>query len=122
MRIQPNQMIFLSAVFMAASSAFGAYRRGELLWRLDFADAEVAKYGIKPELDWERYGFEVVSKAGKGGASALHVRVKDNRHVAVLNLVPDVRLAGLVQVEADVKGVDVGDPLHEWTGPKVMFP
>ena len=120
--VNVNQVLAATVVLSATLSAWGAYRRGELLWRVDFTAAEVEKYGIKPELDWERYGHEVVPKAGREGAAALHARVKDDRHLAILNLVPDKALAGLVQVEADVKGVDVGEPLHEWNGPKVMFP
>lgn len=103
----------------ATSSAEAAYRKGELLWKCDFTPEEAVKYGV----DGHRGGgIAYLPTDGRSGDGAMFFRSQSEKQSAMVTIRPDVTLAGIVQIEADVKGVDVGPGPQHFTGPKVMFP
>ena len=104
---------------LAALSAEAAYRKGELLWKCDFTPEEAAKFGV----DGHRGGGIVyLPTDGRTGDGAMFFKLQSEKQSAMVTIRPDVKLAGIVQIEADVKGVDVGPGPQHFTGPKVMFP
>ena len=113
----------LLAAVASPFPAFGAYVRGDLVWKCDFTPAEAARH----ELDGRRfnssgYGVAYEPDGGRDGDGALRFRTPDQTHTAVISIRPDVPLAGVLLVEADVKGVEIGPGLNSWNGPKVMLP
>ena len=114
------------ALLVAAASPFtvlGAYVRGDLVWKCDFTPAEAAQH----KLDGRRfsssgYGVAYEPDGGRDGDGALRFRTPEQTHTAVISIRPDVPLAGVLLVEADVKGVEIGPGLNSWNGPKVMLP
>ena len=61
-------------------------------------------------------------KDGKAGDGAMFFKTQDEKQTAMATIAPDVKLTGVVQVEAVVKGVEIGQGPQHYTGPKVMFP
>ena len=117
--MKTQKSILLAAAMFAALSAEAAYRKGELLWKCDFTPEEAVKYGV----DGHRGGGIVyLPTDGQSGDGAMFFRSQSERQSAMVTIRPDVTLAGIVQIEADVKGVDVGPGPQHFTGPKVMFP
>ena len=120
-RILP--ILALLAAVASPFPAFGAYVPGDLVWKCDFTPAEAARH----ELDGRRlsasgYGVAYEPDGGRDGDSALRFRTPDQMHTATIAIRPDVPLAGVLLVEADVRGVEIGPGLNSWNGPKVMLP
>ena len=90
-------VVMLGATFRAEA----AYRKGKLLWKCEFTQADVEKYGLgKYRIGKDGTGCEVRPSEGKNGALCFvgHSKVK---------IAPDVKLDGLIYVESDVMGLDV---------------
>lgn len=106
--------IIVSALALTGEAA---YRRGKLLWSCDFSAGEIKSLreaGNDLTQFWQ-------ADEGRTGDGALHFRSKGATALAKL-YVPKAPFAGIVQIEADVKGVDVGRGPMRFHGPKVMFP
>jgi len=111
------------AAMLASFSAEAAYRKGELLWKCDFTQAEAAKHGVADRrLGDAVSGIAYLPNDGKSGDGALFFRTLNEKQSAKVMIVPDVKLSGIVQIEADVKGVGIERGPQHFTGPKVMFP
>ena len=90
-------VVMLGATFRAEA----AYRKGKLLWKCEFTQADVEKYGLgKYRIGKDGTGCEVRPSEGKNGALCFvgHSKVK---------IAPDVKLDGLIYVESDVMGLDI---------------
>jgi len=109
----------LLALLVASLALTGeaAYRRGKLLWSCDFSAAEVKALRDKGE-DAAKFWREGEGRTGDG---ALYFKSNGGTALARLK-VPKEVFSGIVQIEADVKGVDVGRGPQRFHGPKVMFP
>ncbi len=113
----------VAAAMLAALSAEAAYRKGELLWKCDFTQAEAEKYGVaRYKLSKSGLGMAYLPKDGKAGDGAMFFKTQSEKQTAMATIAPDVRFTGVVQVEAVVKGVEIGQGPQHYTGPKVMFP
>ena len=113
-------MLVFCALASLTSSA--AYVRGGLLWRCDFTPEETVKYrvsGYRPDKDG--YGITYFPSEGKNGDGAFRFKTLSAKYSAGVNVNPDVAISGLVQIEADVKGVDIGESPQHFLGPKVLF-
>lgn len=111
------------ACVLVAVQATAGYRRGELLWSCEFSKEDVAKYKLGGyRLDPDGNGCVIHPSGGRNGDGAAKFRSPDKRHSAMFSIVPEVSFSGVVQIEAEVRGVDLGPGLHHYNGPKVMFP
>lgn len=105
--------LLVSALALAGEAA---YRRGALLWSCDFTADEVKalrKAGSDMMPFWQ-------ANEGAKGDGALHFKSTGGSALTKLK-VPRKPFAGIVQIEADVKGVDVCRGSTRYHGPKVMF-
>jgi hypothetical protein len=99
---------------LVAMSAFGGYRRGELLGEWSFAEKPAGEFA--GDVQW-------VANGGKNGDGAFRFRSTSKTQTSMVTLpLGGDELRGIVQIEADVKGIEVGAGDHHWNGPKVMFP
>ena len=116
--------LFLAAAMAAVSvAAEAAYVRGELVWKCDFTQAEAEAHGLAShKLASDGTGVEYASKDGATGDGAMRFVSRDQKGCALITLKPDVDVDGMVLVEADVKGVGIGEGFRHWNGPKVMMP
>lgn len=113
----------LVAALFADPSARAAYVRGDLVWKCDFTPAEAAQYRLdRHHLAASGYGVAYEPGEGAEGDGAMRFRSPDQKHKVTITFRPDVPVAGLVLVEADVKGVEIGPGFQAWNGPKVMLP
>ncbi len=113
----------LVAMIVASHSADAAYRKGALLWKCDFTKDDAVKYGVADyRLGNAGLGIAYLPNDGKSGDGVLFFKTCGEKQSAKVAIVPDVKLSGVVQIEADVKGVDIGQGPQHFTGPKVMFP
>jgi hypothetical protein len=78
----------------------------------------VARY----KLSKSGLGMAYLPKDGKAGDGAMFFKTQSEKQTAMATIAPDVRFTGVVQVEAVVKGVEIGQGPQHYTGPKVMFP
>ena len=98
----------VAAAMLAALSAEAAYRKGELLWKCDFTQAEAEKYGVaRYKLSKSGLGMAYLPKDGKAGDGAMFFKTQSEKQTAMATIAPDVRFTGVVQVEAVVKGVEI---------------
>ena len=102
-----------------ATAADAAYKKGELLWKCDFTPEEAAKYRVD---GYRGGGVFYLPTDGRSGDGAMFFKSQSEKQAPMITIRPDVKLSGIVQIEADVKGVDVGPGPQDYTGPKVMFP
>jgi len=118
-----GKILMTVACALVAVQAMAGYKRGELLWSCEFSKEDVAKYKLGgSRLGSDGYGFTIHPTGGKGGDGAALFKSPDKQHSALINVVPDVKLSGVIQIEAEVRGVDLGPGIHSFNGPKVMFP
>lgn len=114
-----KQVIFVVAA-AAVLQAEAAYRRGALVEEFRFRPADraaCARANVVGDVVW-------VAGGGKSGDGALRFRSPKKATSATFSIDLDAtKFAGKVmQLEADVKGLDVGHGEHRWNGPKFMFP
>ena len=94
----PPALLAATLVASVSSSLQAGYEAGETLWRSDFTVRECAALGIPADVQ--------DAKGGKTGDGALVFRLerKGDRKVVVRT---GVKVAGVFQIEAVVKGRDV---------------
>ncbi len=121
----PRFRLLLAAALCAslAPTVRAAYVRGDLVWKCDFTPAEAAQYKLdRRHFDAAGHGVAYEPREGANGDGAMRFRCPDQKHKATVTFRPDVPVTGLVLVEADVKGVEIGPGFQAWNGPKVMLP
>ncbi len=107
-------------LFAAVLQSDAAYVKTKLLWKCDFTQEEVARYGMLDDVKKMKGGSaELRPGEGEAGDSALYFRGPS--HVVFR---PQVAVDGLVQLEARVRGVDIErmQDARVYHGPKVMMP
>ena len=112
-----------AGLFFSALPCSAAYVRGELVWKCDFTPDEAAQYGVagcRPDEAGRGASYE--ANGGAGGDGALCFLSPAQDYEIKISVKPDVPLAGLLLVEADVRGVGIGDGVRPWNGAKVMMP
>ena len=122
----PKNLLPTLTILMAiipSLPSLGAYVRGDLVWKCDFTPEEAAAYKVDNlRFSSNGYGAAYEPKGGPDGAGTLRFRSPDQQHGTKISIRPSVPLTGVLLVEADVKGVEIGPGLHSWNGPKVMLP
>ena len=110
----------LATVFTLNANA--AYRRGELLWRCDFTPEEAAKYHLDTQkLGSDGTGCAYLPDGGPTGGGAMVFKTIGITQNAMVNIKADITMPSIVQVEADVQGVDLerGEQTHSTS--KIVF-
>ena len=92
---------------------FAGYVAVERLWQTDFSTHDVAKYAIPADV------YDAHGGVSGDGALVFRLTKPGDRKIVVRT---GVKLSGLLQVEAVVKGTDVTRGPNHWNGPKVMYP
>ncbi len=122
MKVHPL-LLFTVMTAVSPLPSLGAYVRGDLVWKCGFTPEEAAAYKVdKLRFSSNGYGAAYEPQGGPDGTGALRFRSPDQQHGTKITVKPDVPLTGVLLVEADVKGVEIGPGLHGWNGPKVMLP
>jgi len=117
------KFLMVAVLAMVAFQASAGYRRGKLLWACEFSKEDVAKYRLGGQvLASDGFGCTVHPTGGRSGDGAAYFKSPDKQHSAMFDVVPNVAFFGLVHVEAEVRGVDLGPGIFGYNGPKVMFP
>ena len=108
-----NKLLLCVVLMGGVLPLFAGYVATERLWHTDFSADDVAKYAIPADV--------VDAHGGVSGDGALVFRLakSGDRKIVVRT---GVKLSGLFQVEAVVKGKDVTRGPNHWNGPKVMYP
>lgn len=120
--IDMRKLAVVALAFVSLQATAG-YKRGELLWACEFSPADAAKYKLDGKrLDGQGYGFRIHPTGGRSGDGAAFFKTPDKQHSAKISIVPEVKFTGVIQIEAEVRGVDLGRGIHGYNGPKVMFP
>ncbi len=116
--------VLLSAILLgAARPCTAAYVRGELVWKCDFTPEEATLYGVADcRPDDSGRGATYEPQGGAGGDGALRFHSPAQNYEIKISVKPDAKLSGMLLVEADVKGVGIGDGVRPWNGSKVMMP
>ena len=113
----------LLALSLTAGSSHAAYIRGDLLWKCDFTPAEAAQRKLDGrQFGASGYGVAYEPHEGQNGDGAMRFRSPAQEHTYTITVKPEIPIAGLVLIEADVKGMEIGPGYQPWNGPKVMFP
>ncbi|MBR3086122.1 MAG: cellulase family glycosylhydrolase [Kiritimatiellae bacterium] len=120
------------AAVLAAAFAFllagavpcsAAYVRGELVWKCDFTPEEAAICEVAGlRFDGAGRGAEYDARGGAAGDGALRFRSPAQDYEIKVSVQPGAPLAGTLLVEADVRGIGIGDGVRPWNGAKVMMP
>jgi hypothetical protein len=107
----PALSAFASAILLSlALPVSAAYVRGELVWKCDFTPEEAARYGVAGRsLDATGRGAEYDTRGGASGDGALRFRSPAQDYEVKVSVQPDAPLAGMLLVEADVRGIGIGD-------------
>ena len=116
---------FLAAAAMIVSAfpCAAAYVRGELVWGCDFTPDEAAQYGVAGlRFDESGRGAEYEPSGGASGDGDIRFRSYAQDYEIKISVNPDAPLSGMLLVEADVKGLGIGDGVRPWNGAKVMMP
>ena len=113
----------IAALLAGSFPCAAAYVRGELVWKCDFTPEEAARYGVAGcRLDAAGRGAAYDPRGGAGGDGALRFRSPSQDYESKVSVAPDAPLSGRLLVEADVRGVGIGDCVRPWNGAKVMMP
>ena len=106
-----------------ALSCAAAYVRGDLVWKCDFTPEEAARCGVAGlRFDESGRGADYEPDGGAGGDGALHFRSPSQDYEVKIPVRHGAALTGMLLVEADVRGVGIGDGVRPWNGAKVMMP
>ena len=116
--------VLLSAILLGAVlPCSAAYVRGELVWKNNFTPVEAARFGADGHrFDEAGRGAAYEPRGGADSDGALHFHSPGQNYEIKIFVKPDVKLSGMLLVEADVKGVGIGDGVRPWNGAKVMMP
>jgi hypothetical protein len=114
----------LSAVLLfPALPCSAAYVRGERIWKCDFTPEEAARYGVAEcRPDETGRGATYEPQGGAAGDGALRFHSPAQNYEIKISVKPGAKLTGMLLVEADVKGMGIGDGVRPWNGAKVMMP
>ena len=119
----PRKFVFAAVMAAASVAADAAYVRGDLVWKCDFTPAEAEAHGLAArKLAANGTGVQYAAKDGATGDGAMRFVSGSQKGSALVTIKPEVDIDGMVLVEADVKGVQVGEGFRAWNGPKVMMP
>ena len=101
----------LSAVLLfPALPCSAAYVRGELVWKNDFTPGEAAQCGVDAHrFDEAGRGAAYEPRGGADGDGALRFHSPSQNYEIKISIKPGAKLTGMLLVEADVKGVGIGD-------------
>jgi len=121
--MKTGRIVIAAAMVAASVAAEAAYVRGELVWKCDFTPAEAEAHGLASrKLAKNGTGVGYAPEEGAAGDGAVRFVSIHQKAGAMITVKPDVDITGMVLVEADVKGVEVGEGFRHWNGPKVMMP
>ena len=117
-----KSVFFAVAMTVATVTANAAYVRGELVWRCDFTPEEAAKH----RLDGKRFaadgtGCAYLPDGGPSGGGAMAFKTVGLDKTVMVALKADITMPPLVQVEADVQGVDLEHGERPNFSSKVVF-
>jgi len=116
-----GQLIAALAAILAFGSAEAAYRRGELLWKCDFTREDLPRVNAAQTVLHE--GRSWIANEGRNGDGAMLAKNENERQCFMFGIPLSVaELSGMIQIEADVKGVDLRPGPQPFNGPKIMFP
>ena len=91
--------------------------------QVNFTPEEAARYGVAEcRPDESGRGADYEPHGGTEGDGALRFHSPAQNYEIKISVKPGVPLTGMLLVEADVKGVGIGDGVHPWNGAKVMMP
>ncbi len=114
-------MMLVAALFAAVAPVEAGYKKGELLWKCDFTRDELPM--VNGTNSYLREGRTWIANEGASGDGAMYVKSGSNRSGFMFGIpLPVAKFAGMIQIEADVKGVDLQRGPHDFNGPKIMFP
>ena len=123
MKTVTQLFVALAATLAATLPSSAAYVRGQLVWKCDFTPVEAVRYGVAAcRPDEAGRGAEYQPDGGANGDGALRFRSPGQDYEIKISVKPDAPLAGMLLVEADVKGMGIGDGVRPWNGAKVMMP
>ena len=115
------QLMLLGLAACVAGTAEAAYKRGDLLWKCDFTRAELPL--VNGTNSYLREGRTWIANEGQNGDGAMRVKNANEKQCFMFGIPLSVaKFAGMIQIEADVKGVDLAPGPHDFNGPKIMFP
>lgn len=113
--------IAVLAAAWGVQNAEAAYKRGELLWKCDFTREELPL--VNGTNSYLREGHTWIANEGRSGDGALYVKNRTEKNCFMFGIPLQVaKFAGMIQIEADVKGIDLQHGPHDFNGPKIMFP
>ena len=103
-----KKVVFAAVLAVAAVAAEAAYVRGELVWRFDFTPEEMAKQGLaNRRFDADGTGCAYLPDGGPSGKGAMAFKTVGLDKSVMVYIKTDITMPELVQVEADVRGVDL---------------
>ena len=115
------QLMLLGLAACVAGAAEASYKRGDLLWKCDFTRAELPL--VNGTNSYLREGRTWIANEGQNGDGAMRVKNANEKQCFMFGIPLSVaKFAGMIQIEADVKGVDLAPGPHDFNGPKIMFP
>ena len=118
MRQNANRIMTVLLGGVLALDVSAAYRRGEELWKCDFSRESIARLGCKdiaPGRNWQ-------ADEGVKGDGAFHVKCGDAGCKVGFPLPTEKFRGRIIQIETNVKGLDVRRGPRGFNGPKVMYP
>ena len=119
----PGAALLAAAALAAAWPCEAAYVRGDLVWKCDFTPEEAARCGVAGlRFDESGRGAEYDPRGGAAGDGALRFRSPSQDYEVKIPVRHGATLTGMLLVEADVRGVGIGDGVRPWNGAKVMMP
>ncbi len=118
--MKKTPVIMLVSLFVAVLQSEAAYKKTKLLWKSEFTQEDVARYGMLDDVKKMKGGSaELRPGEGESGGAALYFRGPS--HVVFS---PKTKLDGLLMLEARVRGIDIermpGARIYH--GPKIMMP
>ena len=106
----PGAALLAAAALAAALPCEAAYVRGDLVWKCDFTPEEAARSGVAGlRFDESGRGADYDPRGGAAGDGALHFRSPSQDYEVKIPVRHGATLTGMLLVEADVRGVGIGD-------------